>query len=392
MVDAEGGRANLRANAQARRKREASIDEVVASDSCRVCGGNNLFYYWMRKKRESANDRVDISTLYERYSGGFTSATLEGYSKIEKVYADLEKLCVAPDKRAVPQLARILALTEDGLHNCAAARALFCAGTPEAHQILAKYYLAEHSWGGYGFTNEAFEEVLSSKMDAVKQSEFIETYLLRNLSKNLKLTVLDKVEADNRGRLTFMVRMRNLLQSPLVIELHIGHRSHMLYFRSHAGRYIPRFGIGHVDAPPRFIRLRPGGFYDYKVPATLRGPPTTDERHYAKVSKGTSVYMDVELLGYDLIEAGRFTVRAMLETPSWKDLRREEYERYLELDRQSRSDNYSMWLCPEMKKDHEQDKSPEVVWTGRAVSQPVEIEIPPFPESVQNTGRHLLNR
>src|SRR5579871_5241931 len=81
----------------------------------------------------------DLDQLVER-----CSPDLRGPDATESFW-DLLKLREIADPKAVPVLEKVLAenLPTTRIHGFAAAQALFCIGTPEAHKILKQHLLAE---------------------------------------------------------------------------------------------------------------------------------------------------------------------------------------------------------------------------------------------------------
>ena len=273
----------------------------------------------------------DLRTLAER-----SDPNRMGPEAAEAFY-DILKLREIRDANAVPVLERILAdhPSSHRIHRFAAAQALFCIDTPAAHKVLAGQlhggrYPAK---SGIGYT-------FSWEMSEPRRSRFIERYLLANDANDL-VVGLKANAISKEGLIDFTITLRNVSEKAFRIrdrEIYIGE---MLYFRSAAGRYMPSLERIAYNAPmPKWVELKPGDERQWRVSAWSRPAPAI---HGTWLPKDTTLALETEDFRYYIDKPGRFDVVAMFEEALTKDQAL-----------QAKIDN---------------------IWSGRAVSKPVQVEI-----------------
>ena len=112
---------------------------------------------------------------------------------------DVLKLREMGKADAVPVLEQIVVdnLQSGRIHGFAAAQALFCIGTREAHQVLSKHLLAGQYRAG-----QAIDYAFHWEMAEPQRSRFIEQYLLKNVSEDLVVELQQRASTDeNKGQI-----------------------------------------------------------------------------------------------------------------------------------------------------------------------------------------------
>jgi hypothetical protein len=292
----------------------------------------------------SARPAPDLETLAER-----SVPALRGPDATESFW-DVLKVRETADPNAVAVLEKILVENRHTgrIHGFAAAQALICIGTPEAHEILARHVL-----NGISRAGTAFDYTAHWDMPEPQRSRFIGQYLLKNTSTtNLLLKLEQKDRPDNaRGGFDLLLTFRNTSKETLhFTDPHSDMRS-LVYLRDARGRYLRHdLGKERCPGPSTYIDLDPGQVHRYLLHGTVAEPSGRESQR----STGLEVEV-IESCDFFAIDSpGRFDVLAMFEAEPLTEQARE----YLKVDEK--------WNW----------------WTGRAVSKPITVNIAsPAPES-----------
>jgi len=281
----------------------------------------------------------DLERLAERAAPG-----LRGQDAMD-AFRDILKLRETKAPKAVPVLQQILDahVGSTRIHGFAAAQALFCIGTPEAHEVLSKYLLS----GKYpvdGGINYAYHWEMSEP----ERSQFIEQYHLRNLSDDLRVTLERKEPQEpTTTEFVFVMTLKNTSNKPFRVRKarHIGRH---LVFRSEGGRYarnVETVTLYLVLPPEAWRELVPGATCEFEIPVTVSRIEQVKRRWPKKwLSDNAKLVAHTKDVAYDIIKPGKFQVRALFaETPLTAA-----QVRVLGFDN---------------------------AWSGRAVSEPVTVEI-----------------
>lgn len=279
----------------------------------------------------------DLERLAERSAPSRT-----GKDATEAFY-DILKLRNVGGPKAVPVLERIMAenLYSTRIHGYAAAQALFCIGAPEAHKILSKYLFSEQYFAGLGI-----DYTFHWEMDKSKRDGFIERYHLKNLSKDLAVKLDVKTHKDkNELRLDFTATLCNTSKKPFWIRDKQIYLGDMLYFQSESGRFARSFEPVKYDIPmPNWIELAPGASHQYNISVYARRIGEQKLPYWGK-SKNATLLLETRDMVYDILEAGKFKVYAMIEAQ------------------------------PPTKKVQLGKMGFDNLWSGRAVSRPIMVDI-----------------
>jgi HEAT repeat protein len=283
----------------------------------------------------AARPAPELSTLVAR-----SSPEDRGPDATESFW-DLLKLREAPDPKAVPVLEKILVenLSSTRIHRFAAAQALFAIGTPEAHQILAKYLLVDDAWAKLAIFYTSHWE-----MREPLRSRFIDRYSLQNLSKSLVVEVEQVAPA--KVQIGLVVVLRNT--SDQAFHILDDQSGDFLNVRDAGGRFLPdRMAMRHGPKPQTaFVELKPG--QDHRIPFTIK---VTDAAKSTNPLHDPSARLIAEVAQsgqrFELETAGRVEVVAMIEAQP---------------------------LSPEQRKLMKVDDTWHW-WSGRAVSKPLKVEL-----------------
>lgn len=282
----------------------------------------------------AARPAPDLTTLVRR-----SSPKTQGKDATESFW-DLLKLRETADVKAVPVLEKIL--VENGswtrIHGFAAAEALFCIGTAEAHQILARHELAD--------ARLAVDYTSHWEMKEPLRSRYIERCLLKNLSKSLVVEVEQVASPSGpKDRLNLVVIVRNASDEPFHILDH-EFPGDMLHLRDATGQHAPRIrGRTMCGSAGKYVELTPGKTHRFNVTIELAA---ADSKKRSPNATG-EIIADVREAGhyFDINSPGRFEVLALFEAKPLTD----EGRTFLKVDQDWR------W------------------WSGRAVSKPLSIDI-----------------
>jgi len=277
------------------------------------------------------------------YSGKDKDAT--------EAFYDILKLREVGDANAIPVLEQILAdhnANTGHIHGYAAAQALFCIGTPEAHNALAKYLLTNTYQARYGI-----EFTSNWQMNQSKCTPFIERYHLINLSKDLELKLdgvksdANTVEAKNVTQYDFTLTLRNISDKAFSIRDVEERQALMLYFQSETGDFILGKMAGPIwsskSMPPHWVELKSGESHRYNIALSVK-QIGKQERRNLKLSKDATLIAESTDVRFILNNAGPFKVYAMFQQQP----------------------------PPQTRIDHFKINNQ---WSGRAVSAPVAIDI-----------------
>ena len=285
----------------------------------------------------AARPAPDLSTLVVR------SSPKNNGPDASEAFMDILKLRETPDPKSVPVLEKILIenLPTTRILGFAAAQALFTIGTPEAHQILERQLLADdtHTKLAIGYTSHW-------QMKEPLRSQFIQRYLLKNLSKSLVVEV-ERVAAPNspKGQVDLSVILRNASDQTFYMLDDRGRD--LLQVRDAAGQFIDTSGIiCNIKQNTTLMELKPG--QTHRIPITIKVVDATlskDQRH----DPATTLIAVAQPSGqsFELHSPGRVEFMALIEV----DPLAAEQRTFLKLD--------ETWQW----------------WSGRAVSKPITVEL-----------------
>jgi len=285
--------------------------------------------------REILADRSapQLDTLAQR---SIPSASGEGTTEA----FDLLKLRDTRNPQAVPALEAVLATNArtSRIHGFAAAQALFMIGTPQANAALRKYLLTQELFR----PEQGFRYAFHWDMPEPQRSQFIDKYVLQNLSAELRVTVRQS-EGQTTNQLNFTVAVQNTSSKPLSILDHQVYVAELLYLRSADGRYARRTQTVDYSPPmPKWITLAPAQQNQWAV--------TLTKRMTNAPSGKTQWVLESHDVRFELPEGTtQFSAQAMMAAAP---------------------------LTPEaLKALATRDPAVSNVWSGRAVSQPVSLTL-----------------
>jgi len=283
----------------------------------------------------AARPLPDLAHLAERSSPSYS-----GKDTIES-FRDILKLRDVGDKEAVPVLEEILVEHSGStrIHGFAAAQALFCIGTPEAHRILANHLLSSQ----YN-VQLSFNYTYHWEMAEPKRSRFIKRYHLQNLSKDLTLKLKFNMYEMNGQLIDFTVTLHNVSGKPLEFWERQVYLGQMLYFQRRDGNFARCKQIVVYQPPmPLITKLQSGATHVYNIAVRINDAGQLKNRP-KWLSEDTEIVAGTPDVMFELGKAGRFKVYAMFEQQP----------------------------LPQTQIDHFKINNP---WSGRAVSEPVTIDI-----------------
>jgi hypothetical protein len=205
----------------------------------------------------------DLDTLAERSSPGH-----EGTDATEAFY-DILKLRDVGNAKAVPVLEKIIEQDnyQGRIHSYAAAQALFCIGTEQAHKVLSKYLLTSKYQAESGI-NYAFVW----EMNVTQRKDFIEQYHLKKLSQDLAIKLGVEKNKDEKGqRLDFMITLTNISKGPYRIRDKQVYLAKMLFVQYENGQFAQWFQpIEYDPLIPKWIELTPGQSHKYNFSVHIK--------------------------------------------------------------------------------------------------------------------------
>jgi hypothetical protein len=274
-----------------------------------------------------------------------------------EAYWDLLKLRDYPDAAAVPELIKILAAHENStrIHRFAAAQALFTAHDDAAQRALEKHLLVPEFPAGMAIMYSSHWQ-----MPEPQRSRFIETYLLKNLADDLAVSLdarwsNDGPEGRTRkpetARLVVTVTLTNQSERALAVSVPEVCKAMTLQFRAPSGRFAPQAQtVVYRLGPPHAKRLQPGGSTSYDAQFELHEGAEALAMTKRLSTEGIKAVLKTSDVEVALSEFCQYQVSAMFEQPP---LDKELQKRLAERDA----------------------IEPGILWIGRAVSKPVEVEL-----------------
>lgn len=281
----------------------------------------------------------DLETLAERSSPD--KDYIDQNIPTEAFY-DILKLRDIGDSKAVPVLKKIMSENINSTRTLgfAAAQALFCIGTSQAHEVLSKYLLNDQYHAGLSINYTYHWE-----MDKKKRNTFIEQYHLKNLSKNMEIKLVIKKNKDGNGQqLNLTITLKNISQESYKIRDKKVYLAKMIYLQSKNGQFMQwQQPVKYGMPMPKWIELAPGENQQYHFNIAIK-PKGTQKLPYFEKNDSSTIFLETTdmICG---IEKGEFKVYAMVEE---QPLSKESLE---------------FW-----KFDN--------TWIGRAVSEPITVKIP----------------
>lgn len=275
-----------------------------------------------------------------------------------EAFQDILRLRERPVPEAVPVLIEILEAHRNStrIHGFAAAQALFVTRSEEARRALEAQLLnADYP------VDSAMGYASHWDMSEPQRSQFIETYLLRNRSEDLAVSVeaewIEAPPAQFQGNqaasgLKFKISLTNRAAGPRAYTERQLYPARELYFRGPSGRFSRMVEIVRYDQlMPKWFVLGPGESHSFEaVLALQREPQDIVLRHFREDGKNVVAVLESDL-GHGLYEFGEYEVRAMIAvSPVGEE-----------------------WIQQFIKQNH---LGNAVIWSGRAVSQPIKIQIP----------------
>lgn len=264
------------------------------------------------------------------------------------VFYDILKLRDVGNDKAVPVLEKIMENDNYSgrIHGFAAAQALFCIGTPEAHKTLSKYLLTDKYNAQLGINYTFHWEMNPSKGD-----DFIERYHLKNLSKDMAINLEVKPGQDNNSQeINFKITLTNISQNSYQIHDMDSNLGNLLYLRLEGGHFIKRLSpvqqLPPFGGPPRpnWIALAPGVSHVFEIPVYIRSKGKEKLVYRNRTDDSSTIILETDDMSWGLEKPGKYQVYAMLE-------------------QQKLDEGYKSWVGA--------DKP----WIGRIVSEPVSVDI-----------------
>lgn len=282
----------------------------------------------------------DLHDLTERSKPGVRDPNVSMLS-----FYDLLKLRTVGTAEAIPVLEQVMQdhlLSTTRIHGFAAAQALFCIDTPEAHDVLQRYLFDDRYNTQLGINYTFYWE-----MSEPQRSAFIEQYYLKNCSKTLQIDLATGSETVNGIQtLTITATLLNTSQKSYRICDYPFAFGDYLYFRAQSGRFIHNLMTSTCcTGPEKWFELKPGETKQYQTKMQVA---TADQLgSFRRYLKNGNLWLKEDHSNAFLIEnPGQFQVYALFER---SPLNKETIER-LGFDD---------------------------VWIGRAVSKPAIVTVEP---------------
>ena len=256
------------------------------------------------------------------------------YEGSERFKALLE-LRDRPDPKAVNALEKVLAdhVGSTRIHRFAAAQALFCIDTKEAHDILSKYLLTDEYPVDMGIKYTFHWDMAPAKRDA-----FIKRYHLQATRKDLNVSV-DVLSVEDKGPWSgeFVITIKNTSDQPLRVNKPQFYLGMMLLLEDADGHFIRRMETVRYKMPPvtekDYPMLAPGQHLGLRLKGKL------------EPNASGQWVLDCKDVEHFIGKPGKFRVYLVYAiTPGSAKLQTDQYD-------------------------------PPPVWSGRIVSEPVEIKI-----------------
>lgn len=251
----------------------------------------------------AADVQPDLPTLAERCDPGYRGP------HATRGFEELLALRKRPDAKAVPVLEQILVAHANSsrIHGFAAAQALFCIGTPEAHEVLKKRLLrAEYD------TKQSTMYAFHWDMEPAKRNGFIEQYLLQNLATDLSVSL--SVKDPDAQPLVFVVTVRNTSKEDFAVLENPVFRGFMLFFKDAAGTFCQRVEtVAYVPPSYQWKELMPGESLEYEVELRAESASRLDPRQAPP--KDVKMVLMSHDTRVEIRTPGRLTVTAMYASP-----------------------------------------------------------------------------
>ena len=260
-------------------------------------------------------------------------------------FYDLLKLRSTGTVEAIPVLEQIIQdnLCDTRIHGFAAAQALFCIGTPRAHEVLNQYLSNDcHN------TQLGINYTFHWEMPEPQRSALIEQYYLQNHSQTLKIELsTDSEIANDIQTIIITATLKNTSQEPYRIYDYPFAFGDHLYFRIQDGRFIQKLRTStRCFGRDEWIELKPGQTKQYQIKMEVAIVDQLYKSLYRYLKNGNLWLKEDHSNAFFIGNPGTFQIYAMLENAPFSKERKE----------QLGFDN---------------------VWIGRAVSKSVKIIIDP---------------
>ncbi|MCY2932208.1 MAG: HEAT repeat domain-containing protein, partial [Planctomycetota bacterium] len=241
----------------------------------------------------------DLATLARRASPETTG------QETQEAFLDIVQLRETGDRNAVPVLSRILDSNAGTgrIHGYAAAQALFCIGGEEALAALDKRLLQLDDYNAELGSLYVFHW----DMPEPKRSQFIQRYFLRNIGKDVQVTMSAKPQ-DEGGSIRFALTIKNVSAKPLGIWIPAIRN---LLVRSGDGQFVrwQEAGIDEYALRAKGVTLQPGQSETVDAVGTtqaLAGEPTG-------APKDAAIVLRVGVMNYYFSKPGPIQVFFVFE-------------------------------------------------------------------------------
>ena len=232
---------------------------------------------------------------------------------------------------AIPSLQETLA-TSDNIREYAAAQALFCMGTKEAHQILREYVLASDydilASMGYAFHWD---------MEESKRDIFLRQYHLRSSSEDISLSLAVAPVPGRTNTVAFHITLTNTAERPLRLAYPLKHFGACVLLLSPTGHFMRQFTTGACEQnlrPPE--QLSPGQSFTFSFKGEVKFQRTSVPRE----ELANALVLDCGNLAHRLEGTGKYQA-------------------------------YAVYCFQKPRNNSLFDKA----WEGRAVSEPVQVHL-----------------
>lgn len=260
----------------------------------------------------------------------------------------LETLLQMPDvaaTSAVPRLEETLKTGGSSIAPCAAAQALFLMGSPGAKAILAKYLFYPHYDLDY-----SIDLAFHWQMTPAKRDDFIRSYHLQSRSKDVSICLKAAPQADGKAGIQFVLSLVNTSARSLRFNRPSAYLGRHILLVTQSGEFMEScrsiIYLGSPGAPDQtYAQVEPGHSLDIVFTGQVKTFPDSPDPAFRNF-----VWLDCDGFMHKLTASGTFRV----------------YARYA----------------------HEEGPAPafDNIWTGRVVSEPVEIQLKDMQEPTKSTG------
>jgi len=262
-----------------------------------------------------------------------------------KSFEALLKLRQFTDERGVPVLETILNknIGTGNIFGFASAQALFCIGSPRAHEILKRHLLTPNYSAPMGMRYTFYWQMPQAKRDA-----FITQYHLTSTSMDLGVEFTAQQSQQDPRKFEFHVVVRNLTDKPIRIHSPKVYLGRMLVMSDSDGHFVQNLSnVKYKTAITKesFPELPAHGELEFIISAEAR---LIDSRGWKKngLSQPEAMVLDCGDVFHAIGESGKVTVRALYSVEK----------------------RFAQGLSGRLGLSQ--------VWTGRVVSRPLEIDVP----------------